>query len=115
MQEKPEDKDVADENKTGRGRNRGNVSSERGSDMTFMLNVEFGDDQTVVHEIDLGASAETARGRKSLSINPSMDYILNDNLTIRAFVDYSSTKPYVTQQFPVTSINGGITLRMTLN
>lgn len=94
---------------------RRNVSTTRGNDMTFLLNIGYSDNVTLVHELDFGGTAEKSRGLKSLTISPSMDYVVNENLTIRAFVDYSATRPYISTSPPVTSINGGITMQMTLN
>ena len=91
------------------------MSSQRGNDLTFLLNIGFSDNVTLVHELDFGGTAERSRGLKSLTINPSIDYVLNENLTMRLFVDYSSTSPYISTSPPVTTINGGVTMQMTLN
>lgn len=110
--------DKADEDQNQRGvlnRNRGrNVNSDRGSDMTIMLSFSIIDDISLVHELDFGAS-EPTRGSKVISFSPSVDYILNENLTLRAFFEYTGSRPYVTNNFGFTTMNGGLTMRMTLN
>ncbi len=98
-----------------RGRNNRNVNSSRGSDMTIMFTFSLIDDVSLVHELDFGETSERTRGAKTISFSPSVDYILNENLTIRAFFEYTGTRPYVTNNFPFTAMNGGITMRMTLN
>ena len=94
---------------------RRNVTSQRGNDMTFLLNFGYSDNISLVHQLDFGGSPEPSRGTKTLSINPSIDYVVNENLTMRLFVDYRSTRPYISSSPPVTTINGGITMQMTLN
>ncbi len=110
-----DEQDEEDKNSSRTRGSRRNVSSDRGNDMTFLLNVGFSDNVTLVHELDFGGTPEKSRGLKSLTISPSMDYIINENLTMRVFVDYSATRPYISTSPPVTSINGGITMQMTLN
>lgn len=92
-----------------------NVNSSRGSDMTLMFTFSLIDDVSLVHELDFGDMSERTRGAKTLAFSPSVDYILNENLTIRAFFEYTGTRPYVSNNFPSTTMNGGITMRMTLN
>lgn len=102
-------------NRNTRGNRGGNVNSTRGSDMTLMFTLSLIDDVSLVHELDFGETSERTRGAKTLSFSPSVDYILNENLTLRAFFEYTGTRPYVSNNFPFTSMNGGITMRMTLN
>lgn len=94
---------------------RRNVSSTRGSDMTFQLNFGFSDNVTYVHRLDFGGTPDPTRGLKSITVSPSVDYIVNENLTVRAFIDYNATEPYISINPPVTNIEGGVTMRMTLN
>lgn len=83
--------------------------------MTLMFTFSLIDDVSLVHELDFGDMSERTRGAKTLAFSPSVDYILNENLTIRAFFEYTGTRPYVSNNFPSTTMNGGITMRMTLN
>jgi cell surface protein SprA len=83
--------------------------------MTFLLNVGFSDNVTFVHRLDFGGTPDRSRGLKAITVSPSVDYILNENLTLRAFIDYNATRPYISTNPPVTNIEGGITMRMTLN
>ncbi|NNE14824.1 MAG: cell surface protein SprA [Saprospiraceae bacterium] len=103
-----------DPNADPRRRGGSNVNSSRGSDMTFTLSFSILDDIAVVHELDFGVS-EATRGGKTISFSPSVDYVLNENLTLRAFLEYAGSSPYVTNNYGFTSINGGVTMRMTLN
>ena len=92
-----------------------NVNSSRGSDMTITMSFSLLDDISTVHELDIGGPSEPTRGAKTISFSPSIDYILNENLTMRAFLEYTGSSPYVTNNFGFTTISGGVTMRMTLN
>jgi len=84
--------------------------------MTFMLNFAYNDNGFFVHQIDKQVRAEDneVRGERGFQINPTVDYILNDNITLRAFFDYNMSTPYGISPFPRTNIAGGINVRMTL-
>ncbi len=51
------------------------------------------------------------RGQRVISINPRIDYIINDALQIQLFFDRKQSIPYVQQTFPLTSTRAGLTLR----
>ncbi len=95
--------------------NRGGVTNSRGKAMTFNLDFALRDDVTWIHKFDDGASEKPIRGLKSIRFNPSIDYDFNENLTLRAFFDYSNSKPYLSTSYPITSIQGGITASFILN
>ncbi len=106
-----------EEKKPGRINTGGKVTSTRGSDMTFMLNVAWNDNQFFVHQLDSNLRQEDneTRGDKGFQFSPSVDYILNDNLTLRGFFDYNTNTPYGSTNYQRTNIAGGIVMRLTLN
>jgi cell surface protein SprA len=71
------------------------------------------DDKTINRILDQGAAIAT-RGMRTLRIAPSIDYILNNRLTIRAFFDMTKTTPAVMNAFPITNMRGGVVLRFSL-
>lgn len=91
------------------------VTDSQGREMTINFDMSFRDDVTWIHQIDQGTTAKPTRGLKTLRINPSVDYELNENLTLRAFVDFSQTQPYLSTSYPITSVQGGVTARFNLN
>lgn len=97
-------------------RRRGNVSTTRGNDMTFSLDVGYADDITIIHDIDLPDS-QPSRGTTTLFISPAWEYIVNQNLKVTAFLDYNTSRSKVTQSGNqgITSIQGGIRMGLTLN
>jgi cell surface protein SprA len=54
------------------------------------------------------------RGQKVISISPSIDYIVTDNLTLRFFYDRRQSIPYVTTAYPITTTRGGVMFRFLL-
>ncbi len=98
-----------------RRNNKRGVINTRGRDLVFNLDFAFSDNVSFVHRIDQGNSAEPTRGLESLRISPSVDYEVNENFTLRMFVEYSKTKPRLSTSFPITSILGGLTMRFNLN
>jgi len=114
-QRRPRDADAPADNQSQQGRGNQRVTNTRGREMTINFDFSLRDDVTWIHEIDKGASAEPIRGLKTLRINPSVEYDLNENLSLRAFVDYSRTQPYLSTSYPITSIQGGVTARFNLN
>ncbi len=110
-----DDKDKDDKKKKiGTG---GSVTSDRGSDMTFMLNLSWNDNQFFVHELDTNKIQEDneTRGDRGFQISPSVDYNLNENVTLRAFFDYNTNTPYGSTNFKRTNVAGGITMSLSLN
>ena len=100
-----------------RSRRGSNVNSTRGSDMTFMLDFTYNDNSFFVHELDTRSVGddEQTRGSKGFQISPSVDYNLNENLTLRAFLDYNTNTPYGVNSFLMRTVAGGITVRLNLN
>ena len=95
--------------------NRGGVTNSRGRELTFNVDFALRDDVTWIHKFDDGASEKPIRGLKTIRFNPSIDYDVNENLTLRMFFDYSNSKPYLSTSYPITSIQGGITASFILN
>lgn len=51
------------------------------------------------------------RGQKVITISPSIDYIVNDRVTLRFFYDRRQSIPYTTQAYPTTITKAGLTFR----
>jgi len=48
-----------------------------------------------------------------ISIMPTIDYIINDNLQIQFYFDRKQSNPYVNTSFPLTTTRGGLRLTFT--
>ena len=52
-----------------------------------------------------------SRGQQVITIRPSVDYSVNQKLTLHFFYDRSQSIPYVSNAYPTTTAKGGVTLR----
>lgn len=99
--------------------NNGLLGGSGGISNAGTLNIKFDfslrDDITLNHQIDVDRRPVATRGLRSLRISPSADYALNNNLTLRLFLDYNKTVPYTSQAYPITNFRSGLTVRFTLN
>ena len=95
---------------------KGRVTNSRGRNMTINCDISFRDDETLIYQLNTGQDGNPVRGNRTLRINPNVDYVLNDNLTLRFFGDYSRTTPKVnTGVTGITTFNTGVNMRFTLN
>ncbi|MEY4927719.1 MAG: gliding motility protein SprA, partial [Bacteroidota bacterium] len=82
------------------------------NDLNFKLDVSYRDDITFNRPLD--QDPVRTRGLRTLRASPSIDYQLNKNLNIRLFYDYNSTVPATSASFPITTQQGGVTIRFML-
>jgi len=80
------------------------------NDLSVKVDVGLRDDITTNNYLAQNLDI-TTRGQKVITIQPSVDYIINKNLTLRFFFDRRQTIPYVSSSFPTTTTKGGVTLR----
>ena len=80
------------------------------NDLNMKLDFGIRDDITVNSFLAQNISQAT-RGQRVVTISPSVDYILSEQLTLRAFFDRRQSIPYTTQSYPITTTRAGITLR----
>ena len=90
------------------------TTASKSKDLNFKLDYSVRDDITINHILDQETS-EATRGTKTVGLTPSIDYQANDNVNLRFFVDYRKTVPATTQAYPITSVRGGLTVRLSLN
>jgi hypothetical protein len=114
----------SDRDRGGRGQrgNRGrNTQGKKGGGndvgnrLTINLNFSYRDDVTFAYEIDNSSEPVPTRGTEAIQINPSVDYDVNKNITLRLFLDYNRTIPKTSLAFPITNARGGINVRFNLN
>lgn len=83
------------------------------SDVNIKLDLGLRDDYTTINRLDQRVSRAT-RGQKVITISPSIDYILTQNVTLRFFYDRRQSIPYVSNAFPITTTRGGLMIRFLL-
>jgi len=83
------------------------------NDLTFRFDFSYRDDITVNNLIDQGPPQIT-QGATTITIQPSVDYIVSKRLTVRLFYDETKTIPKISSSYPTTNIKSGLTLRFSL-
>ncbi len=83
-------------------------------ELNLKCDISYRDDKTVNHILDQDQSVAT-RGMKTIRISPSLEWVPNNRLTFRLFLDYSQTIPAVSTSYPITSVKGGLTIRFSLS
>jgi cell surface protein SprA len=83
------------------------------SDVNIKMDFSIRDDYTTINRLDQRESRAT-RGQKVISISPSVDYLITQNLTLRFFYDRRQSIPYVSNAFPITTTRGGVMFRFML-
>jgi len=77
------------------------------SDVNIKCDFSVRDDLTSINRLDDRTSIPT-RGQKVISINPSIDYLINKSLTVRLLYDRRRSIPSVSTAFPITTTRGGV-------
>ena len=83
------------------------------NDLNFKFDFSYRNDITVNHLIDQGP-AQITQGMESITISPSVDYIISKQLTLKLFFDQTRTIPKISLTYPTTNTKAGLTLRFTL-
>lgn len=81
------------------------------NDLNFRMDFALNDLKTTVYraEVDL---AEISAGNRSISLRPSVDYMINQRFQVRLFYDSNAVRPYTSQTFATSYANFGFTLRV---
>ncbi|MBC7744919.1 MAG: cell surface protein SprA [Flavobacterium sp.] len=83
------------------------------NDMNFKLDFSLRDVKTVIYRADV-EDAEVSSGARNITVNPSVDYVLNQRFNITMFYGGNITQPYTSQTFNTSFSNFGVSLRFTL-
>lgn len=91
---------------TGNGLNQGN-------DLNFRLDFSIRDDAQSNTRLDQPTAYSTG-GQKVISIQPSLDYVLNSRVNIQLYFDQQRTIPYISTSAPITNTRAGLMIRISL-
>ncbi len=83
------------------------------SDLNLKADFSIRQNKTTLRKLIENLDQVSAGGR-IISINVSADYQISEKFNIRLFYDHIINKPYVSSQYPNSSINAGLSLRFTL-
>jgi len=81
------------------------------NDINFNMSVGYRDDITSNTYLAQNTNIPT-RGQKVITISPTVDYIVNDNLQLRFFFDRRQSIPVMSTSYPITTTRGGVMLRV---
>ena len=83
------------------------------NDLSFRLDLSFRDDLTRNSTLDQSVAYVTG-GQKVLTIQPSIDYVLNNRVNLKLFFDQRRTTPYISTSVPTVVTRGGLQIRVSL-
>ena len=83
------------------------------NDLNLRFDLNIRDNYMIMRDLD-GVEPQPSGGGRTVSVKPSADYILNDMINVRFFVDYQLSTPYISTSFPNSQTSGGVSLRFTL-
>jgi hypothetical protein len=83
------------------------------NDVTFRFDFSLRDDATANSKLDQGTSFGTA-GQKVIRIAPSIDYILNNRVSLKFYFEQNRNIPKISNAFPITNTRGGLQVRISL-
>lgn len=83
------------------------------------MNLDFSitDTKELIYEVSQGVDGVANSGQRSTQISPSVDYDVNENLTMRFFFDYNYTTSPVLGLSSGRRLNmrGGVTAQLKIN
>lgn len=80
------------------------------NDININMSVGYRDDITSNSYLAQNTNIPT-RGQKVITISPTVDYIVNDNLQLRFYYDRRQSIPVMSTSYPITTTRAGVTLR----
>lgn len=83
------------------------------SDLNLKADFSIRNNKTVLRRIDIEQNQISA-GQKTISINTSADYTINQKINLRLFFDKIITNPFLPSQYRNSTTNGGISIRFML-
>lgn len=83
------------------------------NDVSFRFDFSLRDDATANSKLDQGTSFGTG-GQKVVRIAPSIDYVLNNRISLKLYFEQNRNIPKVSNAFPITNTRGGLQVRISL-
>ncbi len=83
------------------------------NDLTMKLDVSVRDVSNSNSRLDQSNAYGTG-GQKDISIQPSIDYVINNRINIKLFFDQRKVIPYISTSAPITNTRAGVNIRISL-
>ena len=84
-----------------------------GNDLNIRLDFSIRDDAQSNSRIDFPTAYSTG-GQKVISIQPTVDYVLNNRINLQLYFDQRRTIPYISTSAPITNTRAGLQIRISL-
>jgi cell surface protein SprA len=92
----------------------GSINSKKAqNDLTLQLDISFRNDAMSSSYLDQNTSLPTG-GQKVIRIDPSINYILNNRISVKFFFDQQRTTPAISTTPPIVTTKGGLQIRISL-
>ncbi len=106
-------KKTTKDDKKGKKPGRRGAKKPKAKNLVIKLNFSLRDDVTYNHQLDQNVTIPI-RGTNTFSMSPTVDYNINDRLTLQFYFDHRRTNPKTSSSPPTVSTSSGITLRFNL-
>jgi cell surface protein SprA len=83
------------------------------NDLNLKLNVSVRDVSVSNSRLDQSNAYGTG-GQKEITIQPAVDYVLNNRINIKFFFDQRRVTPYISTSAPITNTRAGVSIRISL-
>ena len=83
------------------------------NDLTFRLDVAKRDVYNTNSRLDQ-TNAYGTGGQKEITLQPSIDYVLNSKINLKFFFDQRKATPYISSSPPITNTRAGVNIRIAL-
>ncbi|WP_235921015.1 T9SS outer membrane translocon Sov/SprA [Foetidibacter luteolus] len=83
------------------------------NDMNISLDLGMQDDTQSNSVLDQ-ANAYSTGGQKIITIQPSIDYVLNNRVNLKFYFDQQRVIPYISTSAPITNTRAGLQIRISL-
>ncbi|MBC8048001.1 MAG: cell surface protein SprA [Fimbriimonadaceae bacterium] len=83
------------------------------NDLTCRFDMSFRDDQTSNFRLYQDLNEPTG-GLTTISISPTIDYVVNERFNVQLYFDRQQTIPKISTSYPITSTNAGVKVRFSL-
>jgi cell surface protein SprA len=83
------------------------------NDLTFRLDVSLRDVFNSNSRLDQ-TNAYGTGGQRELTLQPSIDYVLNSKINLKFYFDQRKATPYISSSPPMTNTRAGVNIRIAL-
>lgn len=85
----------------------------QGNDLNFRLDLSMRDDTQSNSRLDQ-ANAYSTGGQRVITIQPSLDYVLNNRVNLQLYFDQQRITPYISTSAPIINTRAGLQIRISL-